>query len=344
MNIKGRLISNEKPPYIIAELSANHGGDLNTALQSIKSAKQCGADAIKIQTYTADSMTFNKNSIKINNGIWSGNSLYDLYKKAETPYDWHKSLFNFADKENITIFSSPFDEQAVDLLESINCPAYKIASFEIVDIPLIKYVSKKNKPIIISTGMASLEEISEAVEAAKISSNSQIALLHCVSSYPAKSEDFNLNTIKFLKREFNLPIGLSDHSIGINVPLSSIAIGACIIEKHFILDRKIQTPDSSFSIIPEEFKELCDFSKSVWKSLGSENIKRKKIEDDNKIYRRSLFFNCDLQKGEIITNNVIVKKRPNLGVSPKLIDNIIGKKVNKNIKKYDPITLDLLDN
>ncbi len=342
MIINRKHISSTSSPYIVAELSANHGQDIKIALESIKSARNCGANAIKIQTYTADSMTFKRdNKIVIENGIWKGNDLYNLYKKAQTPYIWHKKLFQYAKKLGITIFSSPFDEESVDLLAKLNCPAYKIASFEIVDIPLIKYVAKRNKPIIISTGNANYEEIYAAVEAAK-TSNGGVALLHCISSYPASPDKFNLKTINFLKKEFNLPIGLSDHSIGINVAISAIALGACIIEKHFILNKKIKSPDSKFSMLPKEFNELCSTSKIVWKSIGKKDLRVNHEEKQNLIFRRSLYFKKDMNKGEIINEDSISRKRPNIGLSPIYYDQIIGKKVTKNIKKNTPIKKNLV--
>ena len=342
MIINRKHISSSSSPYIVAELSANHGQDIKTALDSIKSAKNCGASAIKIQTYTADSMTFKKdNKIFINKGIWKGNDLYNLYKTAQTPYSWHKKLFQYAKKLGITIFSSPFDEESVDLLTKLNCPAYKIASFEIVDIPLIKYIAKRNKPIIISTGNANLEEIYSAVEAAK-TSNGGVALLHCISSYPASPDKFNLNTISFLKKEFNLPIGLSDHSIGINIAIAAIAIGACIIEKHFILNNKIKSPDSKFSMLPKDFNELCLSSNIIWKSIGKNQVIINNEEKENLKFRRSLYFKKDMNKGEIIKEDSVSRKRPNMGLSPFYYDKIIGKKTTKNIKKNTPIKKNLV--
>lgn len=342
MIINRKRISASSSPYIVAELSANHGQDIKIALDSIKSAKNCGASAVKIQTYTADSMTFKKdNKIYIDKGIWKGKNLYNLYKNAQTPYSWHKKLFQYAKKLGITIFSSPFDEEAVDLLSKLNCPAYKIASFEIVDIPLIKYVAKKNKPIIISTGNANLDEIYSAVEAAK-TSNGGVALLHCISSYPASPDKFNLKTINFLKKEFNLPIGLSDHSTGINIAIAAIAIGACIIEKHFILNNKIKSPDSKFSMLPVDFSDLCLMSNIIWKSIGKNEVIINNEEKQNLKFRRSLYFKKDMHKGEVINEHSILRKRPNVGLSPIYYDKIIGKKTTKNIKKNTPIKKNLV--
>ena len=256
MKINNRIISNQQPPYIIAELSANHNGSIERAFESIKAAKEAGVDAVKIQTYTADTMTIDcdRKEFQITGGLWDGYSLYDLYKEAQTPYEWHKRLFDYAKEIDITIFSTPFDETAVDLLEELNTPAYKIASFEMTDLPLVKYVAQTKKPMIISTGMANLEEIEEVVQVAKENGCQDLILLHCISSYPAPVEQSNLRTIPDLAKRFGVLSGLSDHTMGTTVATTSVALGACVIEKHFTLSRKDKGPDSEFSLEPHELK------------------------------------------------------------------------------------------
>ncbi len=336
--INGRSIGRDHPPYIIAEMSANHNGSIERALETIKIAHECGVDAIKMQTYTADTMTIDcaNEEFMIEGGLWDGFKLYDLYKWAQTPYEWHKELFDYAAKLGITLFSTPFDETAVDLLEEINTPAYKIASFELVDIPLIKYIASKNKPIIISTGMSSEEEINEAVEAILSQNNDKIILLHCISSYPAPVEKSNLYQIKNIERKFRLVTGLSDHSLGTTISIASIALGASVIEKHFTLSRKDKGPDSEFSIEPNELIELCRKTKEAWLSLGKEDFNRDNIESKSKLHRRSIYFIKDKKAGEIISKNDIKRIRPGNGLLPKYENEIIGKTLKKNVKRGDP--------
>ena len=331
--INNRLIAESEKPYIIAELSANHCGSIERAKMTIKAAKKCGADAIKLQTYTADSMTIkcDKADFKIKGGLWDGYNLYDLYKEASTPYEWHRSLFEFAKEIDITIFSTPFDENAVDLLENLDTPAYKIASFELNDLPLIEYIAKKGKPILMSTGMGSLEEIKDAVDTAQKAGCRELLLFHCISSYPTPSKDSNIKMILELKKEFNVQVGLSDHTLNNTSALAAVALGATAIEKHFILDRSEKGPDSSFSIEPNELEKLVTDSQDCWESLGSQFFKRPKLESKNKVFRRSLYFVKDLKKGEKITKSNIRRIRPGYGLSPKYIDQIINRKVNKNI-------------
>ena len=343
--INNRLIAESEKPYIIAELSANHSGSIERAKMTIKAAKKCGADAIKLQTYTADSMTIrcDKEDFKIKGGLWDGYNLYDLYKEASTPYEWHRSLFEFAKEIGITIFSTPFDENAVDLLENLDTPAYKIASFELNDLPLIEYIAKKGKPILMSTGMGSLEEIKDAVDTAQKAGCRELLLFHCISSYPTPSKDSNIKMILELKKEFNVQVGLSDHTLNNTSALAAVALGATAIEKHFILDRSEKGPDSSFSIEPNELEKLVSDSKDCWESLGSQFFERPKLESKNKVFRRSLYFVKDLRKGEKITKSNIRRIRPGYGLSPKYIDQIINKKVNKNIYKGDRVTWEVID-
>tara|TARA_Y100001968_G_C19436524_1_gene760022 strand:- start:1251 stop:2294 length:1044 start_codon:yes stop_codon:yes gene_type:complete len=342
--IDGREISKKKEPFIIAELSANHNGSLNRALRSIQLAKENGAHAIKIQSYTPDTMTIDskKNDFKIKNGLWKGLSLYELYKKAYTPFEWHADLFAFAKKLGITIFSSPFDESAVDLLEDLSTPAYKIASFEICDLPLISYIAKKKKPILISTGMASMTEIEEAVDTARSSGCEQILLFHCVSAYPTSLDQANLNNIITLKNNFKLEIGLSDHTLGNHAAITAVALGATAIEKHFTLSRKEKGPDSEFSMEPCELKELITSTQQTWKSLGSEGLQRSTSEMKNKIFRRSLYFVKDLKKGETITKYDVKRIRPGYGLHPKYINEVIGKKMLFDVSAGDRVSWELM--
>ena len=346
IRIKNREISIHKPPYIIAELSANHGGSISKALSAIKSAKSAGADAIKIQTYNADTMTIksNKDDFKIKEGLWNGYTLYDLYDEAHTPFEWHPELFEYAKKIGITIFSSPFDETAVDLLEKLDAPAYKIASFELCDIPLIKYIAKKRKPILMSTGMSNISEICEALEAAKSNGCDEILLFHCISSYPAPTEDYNLNNLVYLKKKFNVEIGLSDHTVSNTAAIAAIALGATAIEKHFTLDRNDKGPDSSFSIEPKELVELKKSTTATWKALGSNGFNRSSKEIKNKIFRRSLYFVNSLKKGNVVERNDIRRIRPGYGLPPKYEDNIIGMELKKNVERGTAVSWDVLKN
>jgi len=327
MQINGRKIGPDHPPYIVAELSGNHNGSLDRAKKSIETAKDCGVDAIKIQTYNADSMTINsdKSDFVIKKGLWKGYKLYDLYKEAHTPYEWHKELFSYALSLGITIFSTPFDESAVDLLEDLNTPAYKIASFELTDLPLIEYVAKKRKPMLISTGMASQEEIKEALNTAKDNGAESILLFHCISSYPAPAEEANLRQIINLRDKFEVLVGLSDHTIGNICSISAISLGACAIEKHFTINRKDKGPDSDFSLEPHELSNLVLQTNIAWKALGIKSFKRPKIESDNLVFRRSLYYINDIKAGEKVTQKDIRRIRPGFGLPPKYYEEIIGK-------------------
>ena len=343
--INNRKISTDYPPYIVAELSANHNGDLDLAKKIIKMTKDCGADAVKIQTYTADTMTIDsdRDDFQITSGLWEGYKLYDLYKWAETPFEWHKELFNYANDIGITCFSTPFDETAVDLLEDLNTPAYKIASFEAIDLPLISYVASTGKPLIISTGMANYDEISEAVTTARDSGCKDLVLLHCVSSYPSPPEVYNLRTIIDLYDQFNTMVGLSDHTLGINVALASIPLGACLIEKHVTLSREEKSPDSEFSLEPNELRNLCEGALTVWKSLGSINYELNEIEKGSIKFRRSIYAIKDIKAGELISKSNIKRIRPGYGLPPKYFDDLLDKIAKVDIQRGTAISWDLIN-
>ena len=307
-------------------MSANHNGNIDNAYRIIDMAKTCGADAIKLQTYRPDTITMDMNTPEfiIEGGLWDGQSLYELYKGAFMPWEWHKPLFKYAQKLNLTIFSSPFDNTAVDLLEDLNTPAYKIASFEVVDLPLIKYVAQTGKPMIISTGMADIEEIQEAIEAAKEGGCGELAILHCVSGYPAPASDYNLKTLVDMQQRFGLVTGLSDHTIDNTTAIASVALGASIIEKHVTLDRNGGGPDDSFSLEPKELKELCIGTKTAWESLGNVDYSMKSSEQGFVKVRRSLYFVKDIKEGEVITEAHVKSIRPGYGLKPKELNRILG--------------------
>ena len=344
ISIAGRLIGPDHAPYIIAELSANHNGKLETALKIIEEAKKAGADAVKLQTYTADTITLDCDSeeFQIHGGLWDGKNLYQLYKEAQMPWEWHSILFEHARKLGITIFSSPFDNTAVDLLESLNAPAYKIASFEAVDLPLIKYVASTGKPMIISTGMADADEIQEAIQAARDGGCKELAILHCVSGYPAPAADYNLRTIPDMMNRFGLVTGLSDHTLDNTTAIASVVMGASVIEKHFTLDRSGGGPDDSFSLEPAELTALCRDSKTAWASLGQVDYGRKSSEQGNVKFRRSLYFVKDLKAGSLITADDVRSVRPGFGLPPKFLAEIIGLKVNRDIKKNTATNFDFI--
>ncbi|MEC9483025.1 MAG: pseudaminic acid synthase [Halomonas sp.] len=341
ITIAGRRIAADAPPYIIAELSANHNGKLDTALRIIEEAKRAGADAVKLQTYRPDTITLDCDSddFKIKGGLWDGRTLYELYEEAHMPWEWHQPLFEHARKLGITIFSSPFDTTAVDLLEDLNAPAYKIASFEAVDLPLIEYVARTGKPMIISTGMADAEEIQEAIDAALGAGCTELAILHCVSGYPAPPEDYNLRTIPDMIERFGLVTGLSDHTLDNTTAITSVALGASLIEKHFTLDRNGGGPDDSFSLEPKEMTALCQGAKTAWQALGKVDYGRKSSEQGNIQFRRSLYFIKDLRAGDIITRDVLKSVRPGYGLPPKFLKEITGRKVNENVYKGDPVIM-----
>ena len=326
-------------------MSANHNGCCNAALRIIEEAKRANADAVKIQTYRPDTITLKSDlpDFQISNGLWSGKTLYELYEWAHTPWSWHKPLFEYARKIGITIFSSPFDITAVDLLEDLNTPAYKIASFEAVDLPLIKYVASTGKPMIISTGMANVEEIQEAIDAAHAGGCKELAILHCVSGYPAPPEDYNLRTIPDMIRRFGLVTGLSDHTLDNTTAIASVALGASIIEKHFTLDRKGGGPDDSFSLEPSELTALCHGARATWEALGGINYCRKTSELQNVRFRRSLYFVRNLNAGDVITADAIRSVRPGFGLPPKHLMALIGRRVKANVSTATPVSWDLLE-
>jgi len=342
IEINGRRIAPDQPPYIIAEISANHNGKIENALRLIDEAKKAGADAVKIQTYTADTITLNADSedFQIKGGLWHGRTLYELYSEAHLPWEWHEALFEHAKQNEITIFSSPFDNTAVDLLESLNAPAYKIASFEAVDLPLIQYAASTGKPLIISTGMADDQEIAEAVSAAREAGCTQLALLHCVSGYPAPPHDYNLRTLADMWERFRLVTGLSDHTLGNTTAIASVALGATIIEKHFTLDRSGGGPDDSFSLEPPELAALCRDARTAWEALGTVDYGKKSSEIANVQFRRSLYYVKPLKPGELVTSDAVRSVRPGYGLPPKLLPNIIGKKVRREILPNTPVKLD----
>lgn len=334
ISIDGRKIGTDYAPYIIAEMSANHNGNIENAFKIIEQAKRCGADAVKLQTYTADTITLNSRApeFMIRGTLWDGQSLHELYQKAHMPWDWHKPLFDFAREQGITIFSSPFDFSAVDLLESLNAPAYKIASFEMVDLPLICYVAQTGKPMIISTGMADADEIAEAVETAKSAGCRELVVLHCVSGYPAPAADYNLRTLPDMAARFDTLVGLSDHTLDNTTAVASVVLGACVIEKHFTLDRNGGGADDSFSLEPDGLQALCRDSKTAWQALGRVHYGLKSSEQGNVQFRRSLYFVKDLQKGDAIDGTCIRSVRPGFGIAPKHFDELIGKRLTRNVQ------------
>lgn len=342
IDIAGRHIGVSCAPYVIAEISANHNGRLETALTLIEQAHKAGADAVKLQTYKPDTITLHAHTddFMIQGGLWDGQSLYGLYEQAHMPWEWHKPLFEHAHALGITIFSSPFDTTAVDLLEDLNTPAYKIASFEAIDLPLIKYVASTGKPMIISTGMADAEEIQEAIDAARSGGCKQLALLHCVSGYPAPAQDYNLHTITDMMQRFGLVTGLSDHTLDNTTAIASVALGASIIEKHFTLDRLGGGPDDSFSLEPKDLKALCDGAKTAWQALGQVDYGRKSSEQANVKFRRSLYFVNDLKAGAVITANDVRSVRPGYGLAPKHLDAVIGRKVKRDVLAATPVDWD----
>lgn len=342
--IAGREISNRAAPYIIAEISANHNGQIENAKKIINMAKTCGADAVKMQTYTPDTITLNSanDDFLIKDGLWAGQSLYELYQSAYTPWEWHKELFEYARSIGITIFSTPFDDTAVDLLEELNTPAYKIASFECVDLKLIERVAKTKKPLIISTGMADEFEIKEAVETALTHGTGELTLLHCVSGYPAPSDEYNLLTLANMREKFGVNVGLSDHTLDNITAIAAVALGAVMVEKHVTLDRAAGGPDDSFSLEADGLKELCLATKTAWRALGQVNYTRTEAEKGNVKFRRSLYFVNSLSVGDTITEKDVRSVRPGFGLAPKYYDQIIGTRVSKSVEKHTPVTRDCL--
>lgn len=344
IEIDGHVIGKGHAPFIIAELSANHNGDLGRALQSIESAKACGADAIKLQTYTPDTMTIDcdRADFRIKGGLWDGYTLYELYKAAHTPFEWHEAMFKKSREIGITVFSTPFDETAVDLLEELEAPAYKIASFEVADLALIARVARTGKPMIVSTGMADLNEIAEAVQTARDSGCCELVLLHCVSGYPTPVGDANLCTIGDLAMRFDVPVGLSDHTLGTTVSIAAIAAGATIIEKHFTLDRADGGFDSEFSIEPDELVELVSGTRDAWAALGTVSYVRKKSEEPNTVFRRSLYIVKDIEKGTVLSPENVRCIRPGHGLAPKHLEKVLGNRVARDVTRGTPLDWSLL--
>lgn len=345
ITISGRRIAPDEPPYVIAELSANHNGKLATALKIIEAAREAGADAVKLQTYRPDTITLNSKGpdFQISGGLWDGRTLYELYEQAHMPWEWHAPLFERAHELGITIFSSAFDATAVDLLEKLNAPAYKIASFEAIDLPLIKYVANTGKPMIISTGMADAEEIGEAIAAARDGGCEELAILHCVSGYPAPAADYNLRTIPDLAERFELITGLSDHTLDNTTAIASIALGATIIEKHVTLDRRGGGPDDSFSLEPADLRALCRDARTAWQALGKIDYGRKSSEQGNVKFRRSLYFVKALKAGDLVTADAVRSTRPGYGLPPKFRDSVVGKKVRVDVDFATPVAWDVLE-
>ena len=331
-----------KDIFIIAELSANHNGSIETAVESIRAIKKTGANAVKLQTYTADTITIDskKDDFKIKGTIWKDRYLYDLYKEAYTPWEWHEKLFRVAKEEGLICFSSPFDKTAVDFLESLGNPIYKIASFEITDIPLIEYAASKGKPIIISTGIATEEDIQLAVDTCRSVGNNDITLLKCTSSYPAPIEEANLVMIPDLARRFNVQSGLSDHTIGSTASIIATVLGGTVIEKHFIIDRSIGGPDASFSMNEQEFKEMVKAVRDTEKAIGKVDYSLTDKQKSNRVFSRSLYVVVDIKAGEIITEQNVRSIRPGFGLHPKYLIDIIGKKAGRDITKGEPIKLE----
>lgn len=342
--VANREIGQGHKPFIIAEVSANHGGSIQRAKDTILAAKTSGADAVKIQTYTPDTMTLDsqKPDFLITDGLWKGNNLYQLYKEAHTPFEWHKELFEFAKSLNVILFSTPFDETAVDLLLSLDAPAFKIASFEMTDLPLIEYAAAKGKPMFISTGMSNVDEIGEAVECCYKYGNRDVLLFHCISNYPADLRNSHISDMSFIAKHFKVEIGLSDHTTSNLASVIAVAKGASAIEKHFKLDEQDCGPDSSFSILPNQLKSLCVDCENAYEAIKFSDFKRESSELINKQFRRSLYFVNALQKGSVISESDIRRVRPGFGLAPKYFDWVVGQKVNTDVDFGDAVTLDTL--
>ena len=344
IQIAGRHIGAAYSPYVICELSGNHNGSLDRALTMIDAAAATGCDAIKIQTYTADTITMDvdRPEFKIHGGLWDGRSLYELYQEAQTPFEWHPALFARAAERGVTLFSSPFDETAVDLLDSLGAPAFKIASFEAIDLPLIAYAASKGKPLIISTGMANLDEMHAAREKALTAGAAGVVMLHCVSSYPAAIEDANVRTVADMTNRFDSPIGLSDHTHGTAASVAAIALGACVIEKHFTLARSDGGPDAAFSLEPAEFSALVRDCKQAWSALGRAHYDLLGSERANLQFRRSLYISADVRVGEPLSRGNVRSIRPGNGLAPAELDQVLGRKATRDLRRGEPLAWDML--
>jgi N-acetylneuraminate synthase len=345
IEIAGRRIGPDHEPFVICELSGNHNGDLDRALAMIDAAAATGCDAIKLQTYTADTITLDSDrpEFLIHGGLWDGRKLYDLYQEAHTPYEWHAALFERARKAGVILFSTPFDETAVDLLADLGAPAYKIASFEAVDLPLIRYAAARGKPLIISTGMANQGEIAAAKAAALEAGAPGVVLLHCVSSYPAPLEDANLRTVPDMIARFGGPVGLSDHTPGTAASVAAVALGACAIEKHFTLARADGGPDAAFSLEPAEFSALVSDAKAAWRALGRAHYDLLGSERANLQFRRSLYVTAEVRAGQPITRANVRSVRPGLGLPPAALSDVLGRKAARDLSRGEPLAWDMLD-
>lgn len=342
IEIRGRSVGDGEEPYIIAEMSANHAGSLSRAKEIIRAAKESGADCVKIQTYRADTITIDCRSdiFYLSSGTWKGEYLYDLYTKAFTPWEWQAELKAEADRVGIDLFSTPFDPTAVDFLDEIGVEFYKIASFELVDIPLIRYTASKGKPMIMSTGMATLEEIRRAVETAREAGAPGVALLRCASSYPALPDDMNLAAMAAMREELCVPVGLSDHSMGSVGAVAAVALGASIIEKHFCLDRSIENPDSSFSMEPEEFAAMAKDARAAWRAVGE--VRFGPSKNESTAFRRSLFVVRDVAEGEELTTENVRSIRPSNGLEPRFLDDVLGRRASRALKRGEPLAWDMI--
>jgi pseudaminic acid synthase len=341
--IAGRRIGPAHEPFVVCELSGNHNGSLERALALIEAAAATGCDAVKIQTYTADTITMDvdRPEFRIQGGLWDGRSLHDLYREAQTPYEWHAALFARARELGVILFSTPFDESAIELLEGLGAPAYKIASFEAVDLPLIRRAAATGKPLIVSTGMANLAEI-EAARAAALEAGAGVVLLHCVSSYPARLEDANLRTVADMAQRFGCPVGLSDHTPGTAASVAAVALGACLIEKHFTLSRADGGPDAAFSLEPAEFAALVADCKGAWRALGRAHYDLLGSERANATFRRSLYVACDIAAGEPLSHANVRSIRPGAGLPPAELDRVIGRQAARDLKRGEPLAWDML--
>ena len=345
VKIDGRLVGNDHPPYIVAEISGNHNGDFGRAIAMLEVAAEAGVDAVKLQTYTADTITidYDGEGFVIEGGLWDKRRLYDLYKEAHTPWAWHPKLFQKGQDLGVSVFSSPFDISAVEFLEDLGTPAYKIASFELIDHPLIERCAATGKPLVISTGIASRAEINEAVAVARRSGCKDLILLHCISSYPAEPKDANLLTMRDLANSFDIIPGLSDHSHGVAVSVAATALGACLIEKHFTLCRDDGGPDAAFSLEPDELRELVDNCHSAWQALGEIYYGRKGCERESELLRRSIYVVEDVEGGAKFTTNNIRSIRPGLGLAPKFLPEVLGRRAGRDLKRGDPLAWEMIE-